>query len=207
MSSGYKNLSGVYTITNLINGKIYVGSCSKSFKQRWSAHRNDLKNNKHRNTYLQRAYNKYGEENFKFEILEECESKYSISTEQYWINMLNVCDRKYGYNLAPVAGSSLGQKRTKQQCLNISNSLKGKRVGKLNSRYGIKWSDETRLKIENSSRNKKVLQLDFNNNILNEYKSISEAQKALNVSKGLIGKVCNGIYKTAYGYKWKFKNN
>ena len=205
MSARYKKLSGIYTITNIITNKIYVGSCTTSIKQRFSNHINSLKNNKHRNSYLQRSYNKYGHSNFKFEILEECEPNLCISTEQFWINMLNVTNRSFGYNLAGRAGNSMGQKRTPQQCLNISKSVKGKRVGKLNPNYGKKWSYETRLKIENSTRNKKVLQYNLNNEYLKEFKSIAEAEKYINKSKGLIGKVCNNKYKSAFGFIWKFK--
>lgn len=208
MSGGYKKLSGVYIISNIKNNKKYIGSCTSSIKQRLNNHKNELKKGKHRNTYLQRSFNKYGIENFTFEILEEHDPEFCISMEQYWMNMLNVTNRKFGYNIAPVAGNSFGQKRTKQQRENISNSLKGKRKGILNPRYGTKWSEETRLKIANSSKNKAVLKLDLNNNIIAEYKSLSEAGKLNNLYSDHIGKVCNNKpnHLTAGGYKWKFKN-
>lgn len=207
MSAGYKTLSGIYTITNNINNKIYVGSCATSIKQRFCNHKNELLKGIHRNTYLQNAINKYGIDNFEFEILEECLPEYCVSTEQYWMNMLNVCNRKFGYNLAPVAGNSLGQKRTEQQKLNISNSVKGKRVGSLNPNYGKTWSAETREKINNSTRNKGVLKLDLDNNVLEEYKSLAEAGRLNNLYSDHIGKVCNNKpnHLTAGGYKWKFK--
>ncbi len=208
MSGGYKELSGVYTIFNKLTNKTYIGSCSTSIIQRWSNHRNELKRGIHANTYLQRSWNKYGEDNFIFEILEECLPEYCTSTEQYWMNMLNVCNRKFGYNLAPVAGSSLGQKRTKEQCKNISNSVKGKRVGKLNPNYGKKCSEITKERMSNTSRNKAVIKLDLNNNIIQEYKSLSEAGKANNLYPDHIGKVCKNKpnHLTAGGFKWKYKN-
>lgn len=208
MNSGYKTLSGVYTITNLITNKIYVGSCTTSIKQRFCNHKNELLKGIHKNLYLQRSFNKYGIENFKFEVLEECLPEFCISTEQYWMNMLNVCNRKYGYNLAPVAGSSLGQKRSPEQCLNISKSKLGKTLGKDNHRFGTTWSKETREKIENSQRNKPVLKLNLKGDILCEYKSLSEAGKMNNLYRDHIGKVCNNKpnHLTAGGYKWKFKN-
>lgn len=208
MSGGYKPDSGVYIITNNINNKFYIGSCVSSMKQRMTNHKNDLRQNKHRNTYLQRAFNKYGEDSFDFDTLENHDPEFCVPMEQFWMNTLNVCNRSFGYNIAPVAGNSLGQKRTAQQKLNISNSLKGKRVGSLNPNYGKTWSEETREKIANSSRNKAVLKLDLNGNILEEYKSLAEAGKKNNLYSDQIGKVCNNKPNcfTAGGFKWIFKN-
>lgn len=199
--------SGIYTITNTINGKIYVGSSIADVYRRLIQHKVDLKRNVHKNSYLQHSYNKYGKEAFKFEILEYHSSEFCISMEQLWMNNLNTCNRDLGYNIATVAGNAFGQKRTPEQCNNISKSLIGKRKGKLNPRYGTTWSKETREKIENSSRNKKVIKLDLNNNILEEYKSLTEAGKANNLYSDHIGKVCNNKpnHLTAGGFKWKFK--
>ena len=63
------NLSiGVYKITNLVNGKVYIGSSVNIKSRKWK-HFYSLSHNKHQNQHLQRAYNKYGKENFSFEIL------------------------------------------------------------------------------------------------------------------------------------------
>ena len=64
--------SGVYKITNLINNKFYVGS-SINLKQRKHAHFYSLKLGKHKSPYLQNAFNKYGIENFVFEVIKYCE--------------------------------------------------------------------------------------------------------------------------------------
>ena len=50
---------------------------------------------------------------------------------------------------------------------------------------------------------KPVLQYDINNNFIQEWDSLTEADKALHVVH--IAKVCNGTRKTAGGYIWKFK--
>jgi group I intron endonuclease len=59
---------GIYTITNLLDGRYYVGS-SLDLTKRLTSHKTKLKNNKHINKYLQNAWNKYGEANFKFEVI------------------------------------------------------------------------------------------------------------------------------------------
>lgn len=92
-----KKICGVYKITNTVNGKFYVGS-SKDVEKRWLQHRNDLDANKHGNPYLQNAWNKYGCQNFKFQIIEECPLEVQFEREQFYLNKLNPFDDN-GYNI------------------------------------------------------------------------------------------------------------
>jgi len=62
--------SGIYLIGNIINDKKYIGS-AKNINKRWYQHKYALNNNTHDNSCLQNAWNKYGENNFKFTIIEE----------------------------------------------------------------------------------------------------------------------------------------
>lgn len=64
---------GIYKITNLINGRFYIGS-AKRFKERWSNHYSSLRRNKHHNKFLQNDFNKYGEKSFLFEVVEVMEN-------------------------------------------------------------------------------------------------------------------------------------
>ena len=61
---------GIYQIRNVINGKVYIGSTIRNFKVRWKEHRSELRSNRHHSRHLQNAWNKYGESNFSFEIVE-----------------------------------------------------------------------------------------------------------------------------------------
>ena len=60
---------GIYIIQNLVNENIYIGS-SINIKRRFSQHKSTLRHNTHKNKHLQNAWNKYGEDNFEFIILE-----------------------------------------------------------------------------------------------------------------------------------------
>lgn len=75
-----KTKCGVYKITNSINKEFYIGS-SVNLSSRKAIHFSMLKNNKHFNSHLQNSVNKYGIDNFKFEIIEECE-KFEVRTKE-----------------------------------------------------------------------------------------------------------------------------
>ena len=103
--------SGIYKITNTTNGKVYVGS-AVNFNNRWKEHLRELRKEKHHSSALQNAWNKYGEDNFEFSIIEECERtrKVLLGREQYWIDTLDSVAN--GYNIAKTAGSQLGMKQS-----------------------------------------------------------------------------------------------
>lgn len=88
---------GVYAITNTKNGKKYVGS-SCNLAKRKNQHFSDLRNDRHSNIHLQRAYHKYGESDFVWEILEIASDDDLLTCENNWIDKLAVCTS--GYNIA-----------------------------------------------------------------------------------------------------------
>ena len=83
-----ENICGVYKITNKVNGKIYIGS-SKDIYKRWKHHVCRLNSGKHVNSYLQNAWNKYGEDSFIFDIQEVCDENHIREREQYYIDVYN----------------------------------------------------------------------------------------------------------------------
>lgn len=95
---------GIYKITNLLNGKVYVGSAA-NISKRWSRHRKDLEGREHRNKKLQAAFNKYGASAFEFSLLEKTSDL--LEREQFWIDALRAFSE--GYNLCPMARSSRGR--------------------------------------------------------------------------------------------------
>lgn len=152
--------TGVYTITNLINGKMYVGSTTVSFFKRKQKHWSQLNNNNKRNPHLQAAWNKHGKENFIFEILEETAIELAVYAEQYWINMLNTVDRKYGYNLVVPNGNSFSGKHTEESKKKMSLVQKGKpksqeHIEKIRTnKIGKTASGETKLKMSQARKGK-----------------------------------------------------
>lgn len=80
--------SGIYIITCIPNGYIYVGRTKQNFNIRWSQHTSDLKYGKHCSPIFQNCFNKYGLHNFSFDVLERCEGVDLVKREQYWIDLL-----------------------------------------------------------------------------------------------------------------------
>ncbi|UKJ82891.1 GIY-YIG nuclease family protein [Priestia megaterium] len=90
--------SGIYCIRNIVSGKIYIGQ-SKSIKERKNEHLKKLRKRIHHNSYLQRAFDKYGEDLFQFTILTYCEENELNKEESYYISKFNSTDKNVGYNL------------------------------------------------------------------------------------------------------------
>jgi len=98
-------ISGIYKIENKVNGKMYIGS-SKNIENRWKQHKSLLRINKHHSQHLQYAWKKYGEECFKFEVIEDGVSQEDLfAREQYWMDKMQSYNPKRGYNISCVAGS------------------------------------------------------------------------------------------------------
>lgn len=102
-------ITGAYCFRNLVNGKVYVGGAYRSFEQRRSNHVSCLRGGYHGNRHFQFAWNKYGEKNFSFEILEKCHPDRVLECEQKWIDHHHAADRRFGYNVCPKAESNLGR--------------------------------------------------------------------------------------------------
>lgn len=132
--------AGVYSITNVLTGKRYVGS-SQSIEQRFHNHRKQLRGGSHHSQKLQRSWIKHGEEAFIFEVLEPVEhSELLLSSEQKWIDVFK-SSGDYGYNILSTAGSHLGRKRTAECRAKMARAAKGRVL-----------SAETRAKISTSRK-------------------------------------------------------
>lgn len=121
--------SGIYKLTNLSNGKIYVGSY-EDIKKRWNAHRSSVRSSVRSGvTLISRALLKYRENNFEWEILEECSSHILLKREQFYLDTLQPFGNR-GYNLARVAGNTKGIPCLENTKKKISQANKGKFIGK-----------------------------------------------------------------------------
>ena len=159
-------MTGIYKIENLANGKIYIGQAI-NIENRWKGHKKELKNNKHCNKHLQNAWNKYGKENFNFEIIEECEEDKLTEREQYWIDFYGGLNSSNNYNKRNASPKGHLSEESK---LKVSRANKGKVLGPLKEETkqkiskalkgrhahnkGIPITEETRKKISEANKGK-----------------------------------------------------
>ncbi len=101
------SLSGIYSIVNTKSGKCYVGSAI-DLKRRAYEHLSSLRKGNHFNRYLQRSWNKNGEELFRFEVLELCQPEDLLDKETHYIKSKDV------YNASKDCSTWLGRKHTEE---------------------------------------------------------------------------------------------
>ncbi len=162
-------ISGIYKITNKANDRVYIGQ-SYHCLQRKTQHWHELRKNKHSNSHFQNAWNKYGEENFEFEIIEKCSEDERPERERYWIAF-------YGANITGYNQSSGGE-----------------------TYNGIIYNDERNAKISRALRGRKLPQLSGANapnakpvvcvNDGKKYVTVREASQSTGLTESCIFRSC-----------------
>lgn len=142
---------------------IYIGSTVNSIS-RWKGHIKSLREQKHHSKHLQCAWNKYSEESFVFEIIEEVLDKSNlIEREQYYLDIYESYNRNKGYNICPKAGFNTRgasfyktkEWRDKQRKAHLGKNKSQKTRQKMSeSRKGIKFSQEHKTNLSNALKDK-----------------------------------------------------
>jgi len=141
-------LAGIYIIENKITKKLYIGS-SIDVLGRMKRHRFLLRRNRHHNPHLQRAFNKYGDNNFEFKEIKIIEDyNHLIFCEQFFID--NFSSYKNGYNMCPKAGNILGYKHTPETIVKMKLVQKGCKNGMWRHKYTPEEINAMRLRNKGS---------------------------------------------------------
>lgn len=153
--SKYK-ICGIYKITNMINGKVYIGQ-AKDIEKRHKDHINmSFNQNLHQYNYvLYRAIRKHGLENFSFEFLIEVEEELLDLMEIYYIEQYNsyiYAENSNGYNMTRGGQSNRNGIVSKKQREKISKTLKGMHAGEDNPFYGKTHSEESKRRMSISQK-------------------------------------------------------
>lgn len=168
----------IYLRTNTVNGKKYVGQ-AKDFKRReyqW----HDTKQS-YAGALINNARKKYGVENFKTEILDECETlEEANELEKYYIKKLNT---KFpnGYNLNDGGGSNVGYKASEETRKKIAESGKG--------RIAV--------------NRKKVYQYTLDGKFIREWECVRDTEKE-GFNHGHVANCCRGEESQHKGFLWVY---
>lgn len=132
LSDIFENLPGIYIMTNLINGKVYIGE-SVNIKNRMRKHKNG------RFQIIHEAIKKYGMNNFEIyvEYLPDFKKNDLIELEKELIIKFN-CQAPNGYNLCSKSSNWIGRKHTKITKEKMSKD----RTGDKHVLFGTKWSKD-----------------------------------------------------------------
>jgi len=193
--------SGIYCIKNIINNKVYIGSSvnlnGREYKHFWM-----LKKNKHDNQFLQNSFNKYGENSFVFEVVEECHPELLINLENYHIIKNKSNEISFGYNLALV-------NEFRRNCYNEEVKIKLSKFN-LNKNNNFKSFSLTNIETDEififdnlvDAANCLINRGFANGNPRNVRSKISECLRKKKVNNGYNG----SIRKTCYGHKFQIIN-
>lgn len=181
--------SGIYSIINISTGKVYVGQ-SINVARRLTRHKSQLRGNKCHNSYLQNAFNKYGADDFSFEVLESCNVSMLDEREVYWINHFDSTNRNKGFN------RECGGNANKS----FSEDYRKSRTGKGNPMYGKKHTPEyvNWITKHNQGSSKLLTENDVRKIKISYLRGVSQKEMAIthNVSKSTISKIitCKNWY-------------
>ena len=180
--------SGIYQIINKVNGKSYIGS-SKNIKRRKQQHFSLLKKNKNHSKLLQRAFNKYKEENFEFIILALCDEENLFKLEQYFVDTLkpeyNICIENVAVPIGIDKTNIIYTEEHRQ--IKINSALK-----RIQTDVNFGW------------KSKKLEVLDSNNNVIEEFNSLKEFASKYNCSVANVTKAIKKNNKCK-GFKVRYK--
>lgn len=198
----------VYKVSNLVNGKVYIGVTEKELEKRKSEHINNISRFPNYNFY--KAILKFGTDNFKWEIIDQANNmaeKYE--KEIYWINYYRSfygfidCN---GYNMTLGGGGRLGVK------------------GEFSKNFGEKRSNETKLKLSNQKIGEKnpqfgrvdnlsptfkdkIVSVDPYTKDIVVYESTMDIQRKLGVSNSGVVQCLNDKKVFMYGMFWVRNEN
>lgn len=140
------NPCGIYSITNTVNGKVYIGQ-SVNIKKRWVRHLWELNQGVHGNKNLQRAFDLDGKEAFVITQIEQVErdKEKLFERENYWIEKMNSILN--GYNLFIAKPSPMGFRHSEESKKAMRKPKSAETIEKIRTALtGKKASPETRAK-------------------------------------------------------------
>lgn len=206
----------VYKITNKLNNKCYIGITSKGISARikehiYTAERDPV-------FPIHRALNKYGKDNFTFELLDfSCNSWEELTEkEKYYINLYKSNDKEFGYNLTEGGDGALGRKHTDGAKLKMSIAASGREVTEATR---IKLSEAGKRRTEgrvaywesgkqSTNRRKPIIQYTKEGLYIKEFEGVNIASRETGISTSTIITALKGkaiLASKKNPYIWVYK--
>lgn len=232
----FKDLSGIYQIKNKITGQSYIGS-SIDLLKRFSSHKSRLNRNEHRNNYLQNAWNKYGQENFEFNVLfliYDTDRKFLdeilLKREKEYITLHKSNSTENGYNLQIVKNNRFivseetrekikkarakqtmpkwTEKRKERMKVHMK-TLHERKKGKPSWNKGKKLTKEQTKLFSEAQNHRKlaVIQLTLDGKFVNKFESLSEANRKTGIHKSSIKRICEKRGIQAGNFLWVYEKD
>lgn len=204
----------IYKITNLINGKIYIGQTVRELEERIGEHK------RKRNSLVGKAIKKYGEENFSIEVVDKgCSLEELNNKEIKWIQHYG-CVVPFGYNQCYGGNNTMGYNHKDESRKKMSISKQGMYDKEKNHFYGKTHTEETRAKMRLAWKTKRVMTDEMKQKLRDKhptkkvinldtgevFESINDACEKYNLQNTHISRVCRGKRKKTGGYRWMYYN-
>lgn len=207
----------IYKATNVATGEVYIGATTINLKDRINDHYN--KSVKDYGYKFQNAIREYGIENFTWEQIDTAQDPNELALkESNYIEKFDTVNNGYNsnrgggfkkliyqYSLTGELESTFQSLEEASKSSSISeDSISHACVGDRKTSNGFYWTYTTTFDLKEDIRKKKVIQYDFDGELVKVFDSISEASKATEVNKSSIAKCCRGERNKAGGFIWKF---
>lgn len=222
---------GIYTIRNIQDNKRYIGQ-SVNIEKRFITHRSSLNKGSHFNKHLQYAWNKYGKEQFVFEVVEICEKCSLNDKETYWKDYYD----PQTYNLGHTGNVGTVSQETRDKVsvsinklINSMSDEERKLKYGHNKNVGKKRSEEVKLRISNTLRGKpsyirsnetlrkqslhntfrrNIFQFNKEGKFLRAWPSITSCiRNNTELDQGAISACCKGTRISTKGYRFQYASD
>lgn len=177
-------MTGIYTIRNTENNKVYVGS-SSNIKKRFVKHKTELKNKVHSNKHLERSYHLYGKDKFIFTIEELCTKEELVDLEMSYIIKYDSLNEDRGYNMTtPKKHPSLVC--SKEYSKKMSKVMRGIKPRNFESMQKKRWRE---------------VNVFVDEEFYKTFKSLRETERSLGINKGNVYNYLKGRTPYITGFK------
>lgn len=202
----------IYKMTNMVNGKVYIGQTVRSVEERM------LEHYRHDTILVDKAIQKYGKDNFSVEVIDTAATIDELNAkEQYWIEQYDSITPN-GYNQCAGGDNTMGYHHREESKQKMSEAKAESYLGEGNPFYGKEHSEESKQKMSQARKGlahlteeqvKKLRQSHHTVRVMNVetgeiFDSVQAAANKYGLKDTHITRVCKGKRNRTGGFHWKY---